>query len=84
MADKIGIPAPRREGESVTTSIRKIENGYITSMSRSSPDGGYSHTEEYSKERPMLNNTSDGARDDIAEPNSLQRAITKLGSFRKG
>ena len=47
------VPSPMNRDESVSVSVRRIDNGYLLRKSRSS-DGAYSESETFSKERPML------------------------------
>ena len=42
------------ECKSVSVSVEKIENGYITRKSEWDGNGGYSSTETYSKEAPSI------------------------------
>lgn len=41
------------EGEHMSVSVRKIDNGFIVSRSKSGPKG-YEHTEVYHPEKPAI------------------------------
>ena len=68
--------APGNSEESVSTTIRKIDNGYIIRRSRST-DTDYESSEAYSRERPMI-----GPEPQIEQkpeqPSNLRKAIDVL------
>jgi len=64
-------------GESITTSVRKIDNGYIKTVSKSTPDT-YESREEFSATRPVLEERMGEA----SGTSSMARAIKALNSSR--
>jgi hypothetical protein len=68
--------APGNSEESVSTTIRKIDNGYIVRRSRST-DTDYESSESYTRERPMI-----GPEPQIdqkpTQPTNMRKAIDVL------
>lgn len=60
--------------ESVSVSVRPIDNGYVLCRSHCKPNGEYVSTETYSPDRPRLNLTADRM-----PTSSLRDAVKSLG-----
>lgn len=72
------MPIPSSESESVSSSVRKISNGYLVNTTRCG-DGGYQYSERYSQEKPVIVDSFDvaeGASPDSS--NSMARAKAYL------
>jgi hypothetical protein len=51
---KATLSGPIGAGDSVSASVRRIDNGYITRRSRYSEGGAYEESEIYSADKPVL------------------------------
>jgi len=72
------MPIPSSKSESISVSVEKIDNGYLTRTTRCG-DGGYQCITRYSKEKPVIVNSFDvaeGASPDAS--NSMVRAKAYL------
>lgn len=54
MSSKASISGPIGSGDSISASVRRIDNGYITRRSRYSDGGAYEESETYSADKPVL------------------------------
>lgn len=74
------MPIPSSESQTISTSVRKIDNGYLVNTTRYG-DGSYQSNERYSAERPVIVDSFDvaeGASPDSS--NSMARAKAYLQS----
>lgn len=70
---------PMSDNESMSVSVRKIDNGYVVSRSRSTGDS-YECTEEYTAVKPTL--AADGGGATSVGPSSMKRAVDILNGKR--
>lgn len=66
------ISSPANQDQSVSVSVRKIENGYVVCRSEDGPQG-YSYRESFSASRPTLE--VEGREPKATGPSSLAKAI---------
>ena len=72
----MSVAGPSTGEGSVSVSTRKIDNGYVTDISRTNAQGAYEHTETFHKQRPgVAIELNEGP-----EPtgNSMKRAVEAL------
>lgn len=78
----LAMRSPVNDNQSVSVSVRKIENGYVTSRSLTD-SGSYEHKEVFSKDRPDLTVGQDTMRSDNGPDSGMMKAaVAKLNSRR--